>query len=82
MTRRRRYVEGVRRLVFIAPSQGGAFPESAGGALAIGSLLAALTIGRLGEAALRRVAANERRIVAGQEYLMAGRQRSRRKAGN
>jgi DNA-binding MurR/RpiR family transcriptional regulator len=68
------------RLVFIAPSQGGAFPESVGGALAICNLLTALTIGQLGEAAQRRIAANEKRIVARQEYLLAGRQRATRKA--
>lgn len=60
------------RLVFLASSRGGAFPESVGGALALANLLAALVIARLGEPAQRRIAANERRIVARQEYLLAG----------
>ncbi|WP_419897725.1 MurR/RpiR family transcriptional regulator [Roseomonas sp. USHLN139] len=65
-------------LVFIAPARGGAFPESVGGALAIAHLLVALVVARLGPAAERRIAANERRIVAGGEFLLAGPRPARR----
>lgn len=64
-------------LVFLASTRGGAFPESVGGSLAIAHLLAALVIARLGEPAQKRIAANEKRIVARQEYLMAGPPRRR-----
>lgn len=60
------------RLVFVAPSRSIAFPESATGALAIANLLVGLAVAKLGEAATRRIAANERRIVASGEYLLAG----------
>lgn len=59
-------------LLFSAPTRGGAFPESVGGALAIANLLTALAVVRLGDSAQQRITANERRIVAGGEYLLAG----------
>ncbi|WP_176559961.1 MurR/RpiR family transcriptional regulator [Teichococcus rhizosphaerae] len=64
-------------LVFLGCTRGGAFPESVGGSLAIAHLLAALVIARLGEPAQKRIAANEKRIVMRQEYLMAGPPRGR-----
>ncbi|WP_159993819.1 MurR/RpiR family transcriptional regulator [Roseomonas sp. 18066] len=59
-------------LIFIAPAQGAAFPESTNGALAIANLLVARVVARLGAAAERRIAADERRILASGEFLLAG----------
>ncbi|MBS7812534.1 MurR/RpiR family transcriptional regulator [Roseococcus pinisoli] len=59
------------RLLFIAPTVSRAFPESAVGALTMANLLVALTVAKLGAPAQRRIRANERRIVAGGEYLEA-----------
>jgi len=59
-------------LLFVATTTSRAFPESALGALALGNLLVALTVARLGDAAQRRIRANERRIVGSGEYLRAG----------
>lgn len=59
------------RLLFVTPTASRAFPESAVGALAMGNLLVALTVAKLGAPAQRRIRANERRIVAAGEYLEA-----------
>jgi DNA-binding MurR/RpiR family transcriptional regulator len=58
-------------LLFVAPTLSRAFPESAGGAVAIANLLAALTVVKLGEAAQQRIRENEQRLVASGEYLLA-----------
>ncbi|ONG56653.1 hypothetical protein BKE38_05630 [Pseudoroseomonas deserti] len=68
-------------LIFIAPTQGGAFPESTNGALAIANLLVARVVARLGPAAERRIAADERRILAGGEFLLAGPRSGRKLRG-
>lgn len=59
------------RLLFVTPTTSRAFPESAVGALAMGNLLVALTVAKLGAPARQRIRANERRIVAAGEYLEA-----------
>lgn len=61
-----------RPLLFVAPTTSRAFPESALGTLALANLLVALAVAKLGDAAQRRIRANERRIVASGEYLRAG----------
>ena len=58
-------------LFFLAPTLSRAFPESAGGALALANLLAALTVSKLGESAQQRIRMNERRLVETGEYLLA-----------
>ncbi len=57
-------------LFFVAPTMSRAFPESAGGALAVANLLAALTVAKLGENAQKRIRLNERRLVDAVEYLL------------
>ena len=57
-------------LFFVAPTMSRAFPESAGGALAVANLLAALTVAKLGENAQKRIRLNERRLVDAGEYLL------------
>jgi DNA-binding MurR/RpiR family transcriptional regulator len=59
-------------LHFVAPTSSRAFPESALGATAVASLLAALVVSKLGEAAQRRIRDNERFLVGSGEYLLAG----------
>lgn len=58
-------------LFFVAPTLSRAFPESAGGALALANLLAALAVAKLGADAQRRIRQNERRLVEAGEYLLA-----------
>jgi DNA-binding MurR/RpiR family transcriptional regulator len=65
-------------LHFVAQSSGRAFPESTLGAIAIANILAALTIGRLGEVAQRRIRDNERFLVNSGEYLLSSGTRSSR----
>lgn len=63
---------------YVAPTFSRAFPESAGGALAIANLLAALAVAALGEAAQKRIRLNERRLVETGEYLLTGKGPRRR----
>jgi DNA-binding MurR/RpiR family transcriptional regulator len=64
--------------LLIAPAISYAFPESGLAAQAIANLLTALTVSRLGAAAQKRIKANEQRLVASGEYVLA-RRRSRRR---
>lgn len=66
-------------LLMIAPTVSHAFPESTSGPMAIANLLIALTVAKLGEKAQKRIQENERRLVAGGEYMLP-RQRSRRRS--
>lgn len=63
-------------LCFLAPTQGSAFPDSAGAALAVANLLAALTISKLGEAAQQRIRRNEQHIMQSGEYVQTRRRAS------
>jgi DNA-binding MurR/RpiR family transcriptional regulator len=67
-------------LFFTVPSRSRAFPESAGGAIAIANLFAAIAVAQLGEVAQKRIRSNERFLVNSGEYLLvSSRSRSRRR---
>ncbi|OHV78847.1 hypothetical protein ORS3428_28225 [Mesorhizobium sp. ORS 3428] len=66
-------------LFFVAPTRSQAFPESSAGAVAIGNLLAALAIAKLGDPAYDRISRNEKFIVSSGEYMLANR-RSRKRS--
>jgi DNA-binding MurR/RpiR family transcriptional regulator len=70
----------IARHVFLTDMRSHAFPESVTGALALGNLLVALVVARLGPPALARIRDNERRIFRTGEYLQGARTRPRRSA--
>lgn len=72
-------VSELEGLHFVAQTSGQAFPESTLGAIAIANLLAALTIGRLGEPAQTRIRENERFLHGSGEYLLSGKAIKRRR---
>ncbi|WP_454014867.1 MurR/RpiR family transcriptional regulator [Aquamicrobium terrae] len=67
-------------MFFLAPTFSRAFPESAGGAVAIANLFVALTVAKLGAAAEKRIKQNEQFLVKSGDYVNAG-LRSRRRSG-
>lgn len=67
-------------LSFIAPTLSRAFLESAGGAIALANLLAALTVAKLGKKAQHRVQENEKFLISSGEYVDLGKRSQRRRS--